>query len=199
MKKDLPVYQLSINEDLEAPQEVTFMALVQFPAIEKNFMAFADHVPFAFVDAERRIITGPAMLADTPIFRRDDRGEYYVMFDRENVMKAAQKFFAKGYANKVNLGHNTDATPGNTFIFESWITDKSRGVLPPKSFENAPDGSWFVSAKVNDDNAWKGVKDGTYKGFSVEGFFGMDFSRVDPPAEDPAERALEEIKKILNS
>ena len=35
---------------------------------------------------EKRIVTGPAMLADLPIYRYDDiRGEYYVTFDADTI------------------------------------------------------------------------------------------------------------------
>ena len=36
---------------------------------------------------------------------------------------------------------------------------------------NATNGSWFVSYKVDNDEVWAQVKDGTFKGFSVEGVF----------------------------
>ena len=43
--------------------------------------------------------------------------------------------------------------------------------MPPKAFPDVPDGSWFISAKVEDDATWEKVKSGEVKGFSVEGIF----------------------------
>jgi len=43
-----------------------------------------------------------------------------------------------------------------------------------KGYEEVADGSWFLSYIVNDDDIWARVKDGEFKGFSVEGFFDFD-------------------------
>jgi len=56
-------------------------------------------------------------------------------------------------------------------MFESFITDQSRGIQPMKGFEDAPDGSWFGSFKVDNEGVWNDVKEGKFKGFSVEGLF----------------------------
>ena len=199
MNKQLPVYRLLIAEALEGVEEIEYISLVENPAIQTDFMTFQEQFPLVFSDDDKRIITGPAMLAGVPIYRRDDRlGEYYVVFDQENVLRAAQKFLQKGYANRVNLGHDRGQIPQGVFIFESWVTDRDRGVLPPAGYPDAPNGSWFVSAKVNDMETWKGVKAGLFKGFSVEGFFGVDLVPQAPaPAEDNLEGVLEQIKKIL--
>jgi hypothetical protein len=34
-----------------------------------------------------------------------------------------------------------------------------------------PKGTWFGIFKINDDETWKKVKDGTFNGFSIEGNF----------------------------
>jgi Putative phage serine protease XkdF len=197
MFTDLPIYRLLISEDLEAAEQIEYVSLVQSPAIEKNFLAFSQRAAFS-TDDDRRIITGPAMLADTPIFRSDGRGAYYVIFDKSNVLKAAQKFFRKGYVNKVNLAHDSGQTPEGVYFFESWITDSNRGILPPKGFEDAPEGSWFLSAKVDNQAVWGGVKDGTYKGFSVEGIFGLELQR-EAPSGPVLENIIEEIRKIVQN
>ena len=42
------------------------------PAIEKPFQAFAKAKQRFTETGERRVLTGPLMLADTPIYRKDD-------------------------------------------------------------------------------------------------------------------------------
>ncbi|NDE54016.1 MAG: hypothetical protein EB069_05395 [Actinobacteria bacterium] len=76
---ELPIYRMTVDE---VDEGVQFVALVDMPAIEKPFQAFAK-TPQRFAETgERRVLTGPLMLADTPIFRKDDTyGEYYVVFD----------------------------------------------------------------------------------------------------------------------
>ena len=89
---------MKINEDLNSDLEVQYVALVDRPAIQKNFLAFKD-IPQAFanVDEDRRIISGPATLADQPIYRKDEQlGEYLVVFKADTIFSIAQKFFQKG-------------------------------------------------------------------------------------------------------
>ena len=66
---ELPIYRMTVDE---VDEGVQFVALVDMPAIEKPFQAFAK-TPQRFAETgERRVLTGPLMLADTPIFRKDD-------------------------------------------------------------------------------------------------------------------------------
>lgn len=126
---------------------------------------------FAIENEEERIISGPLMLADTPIYRNDDNGEYYVVFTKETIKKIAQRFFKKGYQSNVNLMHEQGNMTEGMTMFESWIKDDKRGIKAMKGFEDVPDGSWFGSFKVDNDEVWQMVKDGKVRGFSVEGQF----------------------------
>jgi hypothetical protein len=50
------------------------------------------------VNEEKRIISGPAMIADMPLYRNDkELGEYYVIFDKAAIQSIVVKFSAKGY------------------------------------------------------------------------------------------------------
>ena len=125
---------------------------------------------FAIQNEEKRIITGAAMYADLPIYRRDaEKGEYYVVFDKETIFKIAKKWALNNKYNAVNTDH-VQPIDGCT-LFESYLLDFERGIMPPKGFEDAKDGSWFVSYLVEEDGIWEKCKDGTWNGFSVEGFF----------------------------
>jgi hypothetical protein len=126
---------------------------------------------FSVVNSEERIVVGPAMIPDMPIYRRDETGEYYVFFDKKTIETIALKFYAKGFQQSANEMH-TKPVEGITF-FMSWIADESKGIPKMKQFENLPDGTWFLGAKVMNDETWSKVKDGTFKGFSVEGMFDM--------------------------
>jgi len=188
---DLPVYELMISDDLQDDAEVNFVSLVDRPAIQKNWNAFNHKVKFN-TDEEKRVISGAIMLADTPIFRSDvSHGDYYVVFSKETIFKIVQRYFKKGYQANVNIQHNQDEKLKDVYLFESFISDKERGVMPMKGFEDAPDGSWFGSMKVDNDYAWNEVKEGNIKGFSVEGVF--EYAK----AERKEDRIYEEIKKIL--
>lgn len=56
-------------------------------------------------------------------------------------------------------------------MFESWLKDDKRGIKAMKGFEDVPDGSWFGSFKVDNDEVWNQIKAGKVRGFSVEGQF----------------------------
>jgi len=169
---ELPIYLLDISEDLEDDAQVDFIALVDRPAIQKNWNAFAEKQKFEIVSEDRHIISGPVMLADVPIYRSDAQyGEYYVVFSKDTIMKIAQKFFKKGYQSNVNMMHNPELSVEGVTMFESFITDKNRGISAMKGFEDAPDGSWFGSFIVDNTQVWEDVKSGKFKGFSVEGLF----------------------------
>lgn len=126
---------------------------------------------FAIQDEEERIISGALMLADTPIYRNDANGEYYVVFTKDTIKKIAQKYFKKGYQNNVNLMHDSGQIKDGVTMFESWIVDEKRGIKPMNGFEDVKDGSWFGSFKVENDEVWQMIKDDKIKGFSVEGVF----------------------------
>jgi hypothetical protein len=64
-------------------------------------------------------------------------------------------------------------------MYESFITDSERGILAPKGFPKVPEGSWFASYKVDNDDVWAKVLDGSFKGFSVEGVFNKQLVKMD--------------------
>lgn len=169
---ELQVYRAQIDPSLTSELEVNFIGLVDRPAIERNFQAFKANAARFVTDEARQIISGPAMIADMPLYRNDDQlGEYYVVFDKGSISTIVQKFAAKGFMQKFNLFHDDQQQVGDVTIFNSFLTDKAMGINAPTGFEDVAEGSWFISAKVNNPDVWEKVKDGTIKGFSVEGLF----------------------------
>lgn len=190
---ELPVFELLISEDINDDAEVNFVSLVDRPAIQRNWNAFSDKQNFNIASEEKRIISGAIMLADTPIFRSDvTHGDYYVVFSKDTIFQIVQRYFKKKYQANVNLNHNQQMQLEDVVMFESFISDKERGILPMKGFEDAPDGSWFGSMKVDNDYAWQEVKAGNVKGFSVEGIF--EYSKKASKEQE----LVEQIKKILS-
>jgi hypothetical protein len=196
----LPIYELRIEENDESIVEVDFVSLVDRPAIGRQFLAFAEDVKiqkFAIQDEDEKIISGPLMLADSPIYRSDDRGEYYVTFTKDTIKQIAQKFFRKGYQNNVNLMHDDGQMLTGLTMFESFITDEKRGIKPMAAFADVPDGSWFGSFKVDNDGAWNMIKDGKVKGFSIEGVFNYRRQEnIDEKTEKLWSQILDILKKV---
>ena len=192
---NLPVYALEISEDLNDESSVDFVALVDKPAIQKNFLMFKEQpMRFAIQSEDKQIVSGPLMLADTPIYRNDNNGEYYVTFSPATIEAIAQKFFKKGYQSNVNLMHDGNQEVPNVTMFESWIVDPSRGISAMKGFEDAPAGSWFGSFKVDNPEVWAKIKAGDFKGFSVEGMFNY---KKQEKAIQVAEEMMSKIIEIL--
>jgi hypothetical protein len=147
---------------------------------------------FSVVNNEERIVVGPAMIPDMPIYRKDETGEYYVFFDKKTIETIALKFYAKGFQQSANEMH-TKPVEGITF-FMSWIADESKGIPKMKQFEDLPDGTWFLGAKVMNDETWAKVKDGTFKGFSVEGMFDMTEVKMRMKEEEIIEKLRDLLK-----
>ncbi len=147
---------------------------------------------FAIQDEEKRIISGPLMVANQRIFRVDSDGfEYEVYFSPDTIKKIAIKMAKKGFQNNVNLMHDSDMQLQGVTLFEIFQSDKERGIMPMKGFEDLADGSLFGSMYVDNAEAWQLIKDGKVKGFSVEGNFGMR-------SKDKYEEQMEQIISILS-
>jgi hypothetical protein len=194
---ELPIYELKIVEDLLDAAEVSFVALVDKPAIMKDFHVFSEkqRQSFAITNEEQHIISGLLMLANTPIYRDNKKfGEHYVTFSPETIKDIAIKFSKKGYQKNVNLMHDSNMQVEGLVMFESFIVDKARGILPMAGHEDAKDGSWFGSFFVENEEVWQLIKEGKVKGFSVEGYF--DYAAPNKE-ESYAEKKLKELSALL--
>jgi len=149
---------------------------------------------FSVVNSEERIVVGPAMIPDMPIYRRDETGEYYVFFDKKTIETIALKFYSKGFQQSANEMH-MKPIEGVTF-FQSWIADESKGIPKMKQFEDLPDGTWFLGAKIMNDETWAKVKDGTFRGFSVEGMFDMTEIKMRKSADEIIYKLREMLKDL---
>src|SRR6056300_823860 len=168
---DLPFIEFKLTDEVEGLQAI---ALVDKPAIGLNYQAFAPH-KFEVINEEKRIVMGAAMVPDLPIYRRDEQGEYYAIFKKETIKALVQKLFKENKHTAFNEQHNAFKILDGVYIYQSFITDEELGIMPPKGFENVTDGTWFIAAKVENEEAWAKVKkDGILKGFSVEGVFDLE-------------------------
>lgn len=190
---DLPVFNLLISDEENNDAEVSFIALVDSPAIKRDFLAFADTMRFD-LNEDQHIITGPLMVPDQLIFRDSpDMGQHYVKFSADTIRAIAIKFSKKGYQKNVNIMHEADMQVDGLTMFESFISNSKRGVKPMEAFKDLPDGTWFGSFYVENPRVWEVIKSGAVKGFSVEGLF--DYEK--PQSKD--EQVLSELRRLLNS
>lgn len=178
----IPVYKFSID-DLDEDLGVSTISFVDDPAVEKNFIALSKgklkrrNKPVKLsLNEDKRIVTGVALRADFPIYRRDDDGqEYFLMVSRDEMLRMMIKFMREKRTDSVNLMHDDQLFVDDVFLIESFIfTEKHRSIYP--EFSDVEPGSWMVSYKVDNDNVWRLIKNGTLKGFSVE-MFGFMLNR----------------------
>lgn len=165
------------------------IALVDEPAIESDWIAFNKHQGFKIQSKERRIVSGYAMIADLEIPRYDERRGYYnVTFRKGNIEKIWLNFHRNNLMTNTNEMHQSGKFAEGVFVCESFIIDSERGIKAPEGFKQEPDGSWFISMKVENDDVWNKVLEGTFKGFSIEGRF----------FERPAETFASKLKDLIN-
>ncbi len=155
------------KEDLSGVEAIS---VVEFPAIEENFIALNQQLQLAKVDEEKRILMGAALIPNKNIYRRNGEDEYYIFFSDATVKKASELFLMNSNQNNATLEHQKKIN--DLSVVESWIVEDTEMDKSKKYGLNAPVGTWMVSMKVNNDTIWNDfVKTGKVKGFSIEGYF----------------------------
>lgn len=167
----LPVYEALVTDPDTGIMRVS---LVDDPAVDSDFIRLAKERPvqmYRVQDEERRLVRGVIMRANYPIFRRDDNfGEYYVVYRPETIRVMAEKYLAESRQNDVNLMHEDGSDVGGVRMVQWLIKDTSAGISP-EGFADIEDGSLFAEYHVTNDEVWEQIKDGTFRGFSLEGVF----------------------------
>lgn len=168
MDNNLKKYKVSVDSDVFA------ISLVSDPAIEETFVALSADKPKVFVSEEKHMLYGAALRPNFPIYRNDEDGEYYLVFDKEAIEKMSVNFMKSYRQRNVTLQHEEDAT--EMCVVESWLKadkdiDKSVALGLDKSL---PIGTWFIGIKVNNIDTWNRIKSGELRGFSVEAMIGLE-------------------------
>lgn len=150
-------------------QKVVIVGQAATPTQEKAATPWAN-LQFS-LDEEQRVITGPLIIPNKMILRRNEDGSpYYVFFSKETIRKMAEKFFKLNKHNNTDKNHDWKVTTDNTLI-ESWISESPYHDKAYKFGFALPAGTWYVSYKINDNETWSDIKSGKLKGFSLAGPF----------------------------
>jgi len=163
------ILELVIDEEAEL-YGIDAISLVEQPAIESDFIAMNSQLlQFKTQDEEKRIVMGAALIPDKPIYRRNGEEEYYVYFSKKTVRRAMELYFKNGNQANATLEHEHKIN--GLHVVESWIVEGEQDKSRMYGLE-VPVGTWMVSMKVENDASWeKFVKEGSVKGFSIEGYF----------------------------
>jgi len=162
------------DEDTKRKSEVAYIVSQQMS--QQTFKA----------DTEKRMVYSPLMIPNILIPRLDEdtNEKYYVKFTPQVIEKIQNLYMIEKRLDQTNYEH-TEQKMLDVVMVESWLVSGNSD----KSFElgfnreNIPDGTWMGGFKVLDtpegDNIWNNfIKTGKVKGFSVEGNFITNFSRV---------------------
>lgn len=197
----IPVYRVLVDDEQDGMVRVS---LVDDPAVMSDFVSFDRQKKsqlFAVEDEEKRLVFGVVARADFPIFRKDERmGEHYVIFPASTIREMAQKYLTEGRQDRVDEMHDADEVE-DIHLVQWFIKDTAKGVNPA-GFEDIADGSLFAEYHVENDEAWAAIKDGTFKGFSMEVFYTLtpenNLGYVEEVVED-ADGIFERIIAALSS
>ena len=85
----------------------------------------------------------------------------------------AEKLFKDGNQNSINLMHLPGSYVSGVNLIQLFIKDSEKGIVP-QGFETIEDGSLFATYHVENDAIWNEIKNGTFKGFSLEGLFKVE-------------------------
>ena len=180
----LPVYDVLLGD---AQDGMIKISLVDEPAVMSDFVAFDRQKPvrtYSVADPDKRLVYGVVLRADFPIYRRDkELGEYYVLFKSDTIRAMAEKYLADGLQNETSTMHRTDVD--GVQMVQYFIKDTARG-MAPDGFEDIADGSLFAEFHIVNDDVWEKVKDGTFRGFSMEAYYTLT-----------PEESVAEVKEIV--
>jgi len=165
---DLETIELFIDDEDQSGIEA--ISLVEFPAIEENFVALSKHkIELKTMDEEKRLVVGLALVPDKKIYRNNGGFEYNITFSKDTVRKAAEKYLKSLKIHNATIEHEMEVD--GVYLTESWIVEDVQKDKTALYDLNAPEGAWAVAMRIENDEVWQDVKAGKYLGFSIEGIF----------------------------
>jgi len=197
-EKTTSIVELVINDDNQE-LAIDAISLVSAPAIEQDFVYFGkekNNLTFAKVDQEKRMLVSPALIPNKQIFRYDPNtdSEYYVYFSPETVRKSAELYLKHNNHHKATHEHNERVS--GVLTTESWIIEDPKMDKSRLYGYDLPKGTWMVKMKIDNDDLWSKIKDGSLRGLSIEGYF-TDKMEAMSEREPTNEEILEALNEII--
>ena len=193
------IVELILNEEEEGG--VYAISIVDFPAIESNFIALSKELKpqysLAKVNEEKRLLVGAALIPNKQILRKDNEGNnFYVYFAKETVKQAAYKFLKSNAHHNHTLQHDKEIE--GLYVAESWIVESENDKSKNYGL-NVPIGTWMVAVKVENDEIWnEQIKSGNAKGFSIEAYFANKLGTIKQSVDDVVMESVKHLNKIIN-
>ena len=167
---ELPIKKAIIDVE-DSEMGLKTVSLVSDPAIQINWIKFnkQSEIKLAIQNEDKRIIFTPVLIPNQLIYRNIAGEEFNLMFDKETIEQVEQKWVKDNLSSTVDIEHSSKLIDGVTF-FESVLLNNER-FATAKGFEGLPEGTWFLTGKVESDDVWSKVKSGEINGVSIDGLF----------------------------
>lgn len=170
----MKTYEAIFNED--KVDGVFGISLVNEPAMEGVFVALKkqEHIKFAEIDTEQRILMGLVLEPNKPIYRNQNGEEFNIIFNEQTIKDLSHGFFKSNSHKNSTVEHDeTEKIEGVAFV-ESWIVEDSKKDKSANFGFSYPKGSWIATMKVDNDEIWNNyVKTGKVKGFSIDAMLSL--------------------------
>lgn len=190
------------------------ISLVDLPAVESDFVAFDKQnkvmkddddiinchkkMAYSVENEEQRMVTGVIMRANFNIYRYDeDFGEYYIKYSPETIKLMAEKMMIDNTFNNINIMHEDGTDVEGVNLVELFIKDTSKGINPA-NFDDIENGSLFATYKINNEAIWEQIKLGTFRGFSLEGYFDIEKAQFKKTNRKDKNTFLQTMNKLFN-
>lgn len=191
--KKLQDFEMIITD--ESTDGVFAISLVDRPAIQEDFIYLSSHdIELKVTNEEKREVVGIALIPNKKIYRNIGGEEFNIYFTEQTIEKTNELFMRNLNLNKITSQHERDVE--GVSVIESWIVEDSKQDKSNIYKLNAPVGSWIVKMKVYNDSEWVRVKNGEYKGFSIEGKYKE--SEVLASSQENDEDLIKEIEDLIN-
>ena len=167
---ELPIKKAIIDVE-DSEMGLKTVSLVSDPAIQINWIKFnkQSEIKLAIKNEDKRIIFTPVLIPNQLIYRNIAGEEFNLMFDKETIELVEQKWVKDNLSSAVDIEHSSKLIDGVTF-FESVLLNNER-FATAKGFEGLPEGTWFLTGKVESDDVWTKIKSGEVNGVSIDGIF----------------------------
>ena len=165
-EKKLKTYKVDgLNSEVDA------ISIVEYPAIEQDFVYLNKAKEMFSVNEEKRMLYGPVLIPDFPIYRNNGYEEYNIVFSAQAIEQLSRRFMSESRNRNWTTEHSesTDALS----LVETWIKAGERDKSVMLGFD-LPKGTWFAGVSVNDNTLWAQIKNGQYRGFSIESFLNLE-------------------------
>jgi hypothetical protein len=117
--------------------------------------------------------------------------EYYIKFSAQTITEVKNRLMQQGMQRNHTVMHEVEVD--GCCIVEIWQKESDVDKSVALGLEKLPNGTLFIGSYVENDAVWEGVKNGEFRGWSIEALF------QDVSITMSEEKLLEKVREILES